>query len=108
MQDRIDPLEVFNVSHEVVSREDVVITLAFEPECSFVPDNYEFDTTVTIFEARVNVLFLLITVGAHIFTLTKLKYRTYIIYYKTITIPVQKYKYFLILSIFINEYYSVT
>lgn len=58
MQDHIDSLEMINVTHTVVSRDDVFITLEFEPECSFVPHNYEFDTTVTIIEGEVSVVVL--------------------------------------------------
>lgn len=58
MQDHIGSLEMINVTHTVLSRDDVLITLEFEPECPFVPEKYEFDTTVTIIEGEVNVLIL--------------------------------------------------
>eukprot|EP00102_Acyrthosiphon_pisum_P022004 XP_016659214.1 PREDICTED: uncharacterized protein LOC103309172 [Acyrthosiphon pisum] len=52
----VEPLEVFNVTHTVVSRnftENVVkITFGFEAECNFVPENYNFETTVTITEGE--------------------------------------------------------
>ncbi|XP_022170566.1 peptide transporter family 1-like isoform X2 [Myzus persicae] len=53
LQDNIiGPLEMINASRPVLSRDDVVdISLGFETECLLsVPDNYEFDTTVTITE----------------------------------------------------------
>ncbi|XP_060842005.1 peptide transporter family 1-like isoform X2 [Rhopalosiphum padi] len=58
VQNYIGPLEIFNVSHTVVSQdvtsEDIVeITLSFESKCNFVPKNYEFNTTVTIIEGKV-------------------------------------------------------
>ncbi|XP_025204920.1 peptide transporter family 1-like isoform X2 [Melanaphis sacchari] len=52
LQSYIDPLDMINVTHAVMSRNDVFITLEFEPECSFVPENFEFDTTVTIIEGE--------------------------------------------------------
>uniref|UniRef100_A0A2H8TY08 Peptide transporter family 1 n=1 Tax=Melanaphis sacchari TaxID=742174 RepID=A0A2H8TY08_9HEMI len=52
LQSYIDPLDMINVTHAVMSRNDVFITLEFEPECSFVPKNFEFDTTVTIIEGE--------------------------------------------------------
>lgn len=55
MQDHIGSLEMINVTHTVLSRDDVLITLEFEPECQFVPEKYEFDTTVTIIEGEVNI-----------------------------------------------------
>lgn len=58
MQDQIGSLEMMNVTHAVVSRNEVIVTLGFESECPFVPENYEFDTTVTIIEGEVNVLIL--------------------------------------------------
>jgi len=51
---------MFNVSHAVVSQNvsgDVTvvgITIGFETKCSFVSDNYEFNTTLTIIEGKVN------------------------------------------------------
>jgi len=60
VQEYIGPLEMFHVSHTVVSQnvieEDVVeITLGFESNCNFVPKNYELNTTVTIIEGQVNI-----------------------------------------------------
>eukprot|EP00102_Acyrthosiphon_pisum_P021995 XP_016659205.1 PREDICTED: solute carrier family 15 member 2 isoform X1 [Acyrthosiphon pisum] len=58
LQNQIGPLEMFNVSHAVVSQnssEDVMvvgITLRFGPKCNFVLDNYEFHTTITIIEGK--------------------------------------------------------
>ncbi|CAI6367983.1 unnamed protein product [Macrosiphum euphorbiae] len=54
VQDHIGSLEMINVTHTVLSRDDVLITLEFEPECPFVPEKYEFDTTVTIIEGEEN------------------------------------------------------
>lgn len=59
-QEYIGPLEMFHISHTVVSQnvteEDVVeITLSFESNCNFVPKNYELNTTVTIVGGKVNI-----------------------------------------------------
>ncbi|XP_060839690.1 peptide transporter family 1-like isoform X2 [Rhopalosiphum padi] len=54
LQHHIDPLEMINVTHAVMSQNDVLITLEFEPECSYVPEKYEFDTTVMIIEGEEN------------------------------------------------------
>eukprot|EP00102_Acyrthosiphon_pisum_P018742 XP_016655952.1 PREDICTED: peptide transporter family 2-like isoform X1 [Acyrthosiphon pisum] len=54
VRDHIGSLEMINVTHTVFSRDDVLITLEFEPECPFVPEKYEFDTTVTIIEGEEN------------------------------------------------------
>jgi len=57
--DHIEPLDMINVSHTVVSRNvtenDVEIAFGFEAECNFVPENNEFKTTVAITEGEVNV-----------------------------------------------------
>ncbi|XP_016659200.1 peptide transporter family 1 isoform X1 [Acyrthosiphon pisum] len=58
IQHQIGPLDMFNVSHSVVSQNvsgDVAvvgITIGFESKCSFVSDNYEFNTTLTIIEGK--------------------------------------------------------
>eukprot|EP00102_Acyrthosiphon_pisum_P022001 XP_016659211.1 PREDICTED: uncharacterized protein LOC107883532 [Acyrthosiphon pisum] len=58
IQHQIGPLDMFNVSHSVVSKNvsgDVAIvgiTIGFESKCSFVSDNYEFNTTLTIIEGK--------------------------------------------------------
>jgi len=49
---------MINITHAVVSRNDLFITFEFEPECPFVPDKYEFDATVTVIEGKVNILIL--------------------------------------------------
>ncbi|XP_026815501.1 peptide transporter family 1-like isoform X2 [Rhopalosiphum maidis] len=54
LQDNINPLEMINVTHAVMSQNDALITLEFEPHCSYVPEKYEFDTTVTIVEGEEN------------------------------------------------------
>jgi len=61
IQHQIGPLEMFNVSHAVMSQnvsEDVEITLCFKSKCNFVSDNYEFTTTVTIVKGKVNISIL--------------------------------------------------
>jgi len=61
VQHKIGPLDMFNVSHTVeslnVSGDVAVVGIAigFETKCSFVSDNYEFNTTLTIIEGKVNI-----------------------------------------------------
>lgn len=59
MQDHIGSLEMINITHTVLSQGDVFITLEFEPECLFIPEKYEFDTTVTMIEGKVSVNFIM-------------------------------------------------
>ncbi|CAH1716129.1 peptide transporter family 1-like [Aphis gossypii] len=58
LQDHINSLEMINITHAVVSRNDLFITFEFEPECPFVPDKYEFDATVTVIEGKENSYYL--------------------------------------------------
>lgn len=59
MQNHIGSLEMINITHAVLSQDDVFIILEFEPECPFIPEKYEFDTTVTMIEGKVNVNFII-------------------------------------------------
>ncbi|XP_022182964.1 peptide transporter family 2-like isoform X1 [Myzus persicae] len=56
LQHQIGPLEMFNVSHVVVSQnvsgEVIGITLGFESKCNVVSDNYELNTSLTIIEGK--------------------------------------------------------
>ncbi|XP_060881257.1 peptide transporter family 1-like isoform X2 [Metopolophium dirhodum] len=56
VQHQIGPLDMFNVSHTIVSQNVsavVGITIGFETKCSFVSDNnYEYNTTLTIIEGK--------------------------------------------------------
>jgi len=50
---------MINVCSAILSKDNVVgVTLGFETKCSFVPDNYGLDTTVSIIEGEVNVFIL--------------------------------------------------
>jgi hypothetical protein len=56
----IQPLGMMNVNYALVSREDVFeIILKFDRECTFVPENFELNTTVTVSEGKVSRLFSL-------------------------------------------------
>ncbi|XP_025417483.1 solute carrier family 15 member 2-like isoform X2 [Sipha flava] len=49
----IQPLGMMNVNYALVSREDVFeIILKFDRECTFVPENFELNTTVTVSEGK--------------------------------------------------------
>ncbi|XP_025417487.1 peptide transporter family 1-like isoform X2 [Sipha flava] len=49
----IQPLGMMNVNYALVSREDIVeIVLHFDRECTFVPDAFELNTTVTVADRR--------------------------------------------------------
>lgn len=51
----IDPLSMSIIKHTNVSQEDIVkIKLQFEPECSLVSGNFEFETNLSIVEEQVN------------------------------------------------------
>ncbi|CAI6367875.1 unnamed protein product [Macrosiphum euphorbiae] len=58
VQHQIGPLDMFNVSHTVATQNVsgdvgvVGITIGFETKCSFVSDNYEFNTTLTIIKGK--------------------------------------------------------
>ncbi|CAI6367792.1 unnamed protein product [Macrosiphum euphorbiae] len=58
VQHQIGPLDMFNVSHTIVSQNvlgDIAvvgITIGFETKCSFVSDNYELNTTLSIIEGK--------------------------------------------------------
>jgi len=64
VQHQIGPLDMFNVSHTIVSQKvlgDIAvvgITIGFETKCGFVSDNYELNTTVSIIEGKVNISIL--------------------------------------------------
>lgn len=72
LQHQIGPLEMFNVSHVVVSQnvsgEVIRITLGFESKCNVVSDNYELNTTLTIIEGKVKILILSLYICSSVLT----------------------------------------
>lgn len=78
IHDHIDPLEMLNVSHTVVSlnnTENVAgITFGFEAECNFVPENYKFKTTVTINEGE-EISYILVQLDSNTVTLNRVGIR---------------------------------
>lgn len=55
-ENQIGPLEMININYTTMSREDVdKVRVQFDPKCTLVPDNYEFDTTVSIVEGQVGI-----------------------------------------------------
>lgn len=53
--DHIRPLEMVNVTTTFMSREEIVeIAFYFDPACTLVPKNFEFNTTMTVVNEKVN------------------------------------------------------
>lgn len=53
--DHIDPLQMINVRHTNASQEEYVVEIEFQfsSECSLLPDDIQFNTTLSVIKGRV-------------------------------------------------------